>query len=66
MATFEHDEIDLWYDTIGSGDLLIALHGGLGLDHTTLRQWLDPLAHDLRVAYLDLRANGRSGATAAR
>ena len=61
MATFTHDEIDLWFDTIGTGELLIALHGGLGLDHTTLRPWLDPLAQDMRLAYLDHRANGRSG-----
>ncbi|HWJ10393.1 MAG TPA: alpha/beta hydrolase [Nocardioides sp.] len=60
MTTFDVDDAALWYDVAGEGDLLIALHGGLGLDHTTLRPWLDPLAQDVRLAYLDFRANGRS------
>ncbi len=60
MTTFHHDGIDLFFTESGHGELLIALHGGLGLDHTYLRPWLDPLAEDRRLAYPDLRANGRS------
>ncbi len=60
MATFDVDGAVLWFDTMGAGDLVIALHGGLGLDHTSLRPWFDPLAHDVHLAYLDFRANGRS------
>lgn len=37
MSTFECDGSTLWYETLGQGDLLIALHGGLGLDHTCFR-----------------------------
>lgn len=60
MSTFDYQGSTLWYDTIGDGELLIALHGGLGLDHTYLRPWLDPLGEYLKLAYLDFRANGRS------
>ena len=60
MSTFEHDGETLWYDVHGTGVTLVALHGGLGLDHTYLRPVLDPLLPDVQVVYLDFRANGRS------
>src|SRR5436190_428667 len=34
---------DLFYLTVGSGPPLLAMHGGLGLDHTSFRPWLAPL-----------------------
>ena len=40
--------------------LLIVMHGGPGLDHTSFAGFLDPLADTVRLALLDLRANGRS------
>lgn len=60
MSTFEHDGATLWYDDRGSGLPLLVLHGGLGLDHTYLRTAFDELVPEVRVVYLDLRANGRS------
>ena len=39
---------------------LIALHGGLGWDHSSLRPWLDPLAEHARLTYVDLLGCGRS------
>ena len=39
---------------------MIALHGGPGLDHTTFRPYLDPLAEDVRLIYVDERGQGRS------
>lgn len=60
MSTFEHDGATLWYDDCGSGVPLLVLHGGLGLDHTYLRAAFDALVPDVRVVYLDFRANGRS------
>lgn len=50
----------IWYETVGHGLPLMTLHGGLGLDHTWFRPWLDPLSDRSRVVYLDLRGNGRS------
>jgi len=42
----------------------VTLHGGLGLDHSYLRPWLDPLAEQMQVVYYDQRANGRSTGSA--
>ena len=36
------------------------MHGGLGLDHTTLKPWLDPFSKDFSLIYYDHRGNGRS------
>jgi pimeloyl-ACP methyl ester carboxylesterase len=60
----------LFFDVVGSGlqpeaqamkpkPILIALHGGPGLDHSNLRP-LDPLGEVAQVIYLDLRGSGRS------
>ncbi len=38
----------------------MTFHGGLGLDHTYLRPWLDPLCASLRVVFHDLRGHGES------
>ena len=39
---------------------LIALHGGLGWDHLSLRPWLDPLAAHACLTYVDLLGCGQS------
>jgi proline iminopeptidase len=46
---------------IGSGDPLLVLHGGLGLDHSGFRPYLDALSDQFEVVYVDLLGNGRSG-----
>lgn len=50
----------LHYETLGDGPPMLAMHGGLGLDHTVFRPWLDPLAESLELIYYDHPANGRS------
>src|SRR5665811_1902208 len=50
----------LHYETLGSGGDLLLMHGGMGLDHTLFRPWLDPLAQDARLIYYDHMGNGRS------
>ncbi len=45
----------------GEGLPLLAMHGGLGFDHTYFRPWLDPLAERAEIIYYDHRGNGRSG-----
>ncbi len=52
---------DLFYRVVGTGWPCLVLHGGLGLDHTYLRPWLDPLGDRLQLIYYDQRGNGRSG-----
>ena len=49
----------LYYETIGTGPTVLAMHGGLGLDHTYLRAH-DALADAYRIVYYDHRANGQS------
>jgi pimeloyl-ACP methyl ester carboxylesterase len=50
----------LFVQELGDGFSLIVLHGGPGMDHTMFRPYLDPLAKDFRVLYVDQRGQGRS------
>ena len=50
----------LYSETVGHGFPALLMHGGLGLDHTTLRPWLDPLGDRLELTYYDHLGNGRS------
>jgi proline iminopeptidase len=58
LATVNGSEI--YYEVIGSGRPLMLMHGGLGLDHTYFRPWLDPLADDLQLIFFDFSGHGRS------
>ncbi len=64
MPTAEINGARLFYTTVGSGDPCLTMHGGLGLDHTHLHPWLDPLGDRLRLVFYDHRGNGRSERTA--
>ncbi len=44
----------------GEGLPLLILHGGPGLDHRSFGDYLDPLASDLHLVYVDQRGQGRS------
>jgi pimeloyl-ACP methyl ester carboxylesterase len=50
----------LFVQELGGGFPLIVLHGGPGMDHTMFRPYLDPLAEDFRLLYVDQRGQGRS------
>ena len=63
--------VSLWFDVSGpsvipQGDttaerpVVVAVHGGPGLDHMTVKSALGPLAEDFQVVYFDLRGHGRS------
>jgi pimeloyl-ACP methyl ester carboxylesterase len=69
-------DVSLWFDVSGpsvvpQGDttverpVLVAVHGGPGLDHMTVKSALGPLADDLQVLYFDLRGHGRSDRSSA-
>lgn len=47
-------------ESLGDGFPVVVLHGGPGLDHTMFRPYLDPLAEDFRLVYVDERGQGRS------
>ncbi|HXS64337.1 MAG TPA: alpha/beta hydrolase [Streptosporangiaceae bacterium] len=69
-------DVSLWFDVSGpsvvpQGDttaerpVLVAVHGGPGLDHMTVKSALEPLASDFQVLYFDLRGHGRSDRSSA-
>src|SRR5262249_34696747 len=51
---------DIHYELHGEGPAVLVMHGGLGLDHTYFRPWLDPLGARATLVYYDHRGNGRS------
>lgn len=64
-------DVSLWFDVSGPsviprGDttaerpVLVAVHGGPGLDHMSVKPALEPLAGDFQVLFFDLRGHGRS------
>jgi proline iminopeptidase len=56
-------DVSLFVKIMGHGPPLVLMHGGPGLDHTTLDA-LEPLAAHFTLIFYDHRANGRStGAT---
>jgi proline iminopeptidase len=52
-------DVSLFVKIIGRGYPLLVMHGGPGLDHTTL-ETLEPLAERFTLILYDHRANGRS------
>jgi proline iminopeptidase len=69
-------DVSLWFDVSGpsvipAGDTtierpaVVAVHGGPGLDHLTVKGALDPLAGDFQVVYFDQRGHGRSDRSSA-
>lgn len=54
------DGVRLWYSEQGKGSPVIVIHGGPGMDHTTLEADLIPLTRHHRVIYYDQRGGGRS------
>jgi proline iminopeptidase len=59
MPKFPIRDVSLFVRTMGTGYPLVAMHGGPGLDHTTLLG-LGPLARDYQLVFYDHRCNGRS------
>jgi len=56
------EDARLFYEVMGTGDPIIVVHGGPGLDHAYLRPGLDALANRNTVVYYDQRGTGRSTA----
>ena len=54
------DDARLYYEVVGTGEPIIVVHGGPGLDHEYLQPGLDALATRNTLVYYDQRATGRS------
>jgi len=56
------DDARLFYEVVGSGEPIVVVHGGPGLDHEYLQPGLDALANRHTLIYYDQRGTGRSSA----
>ncbi len=57
------EDARIFYEVVGStGDPIVVVHGGPGLDHSYLQPGLDALATRNTVVYYDQRGTGRSSA----
>jgi len=56
------DDARLFYEVVGSGDPILVVHGGPGLDHAYLQPGLNVLARQNTLVYYDQRGLGRSSA----
>lgn len=59
MTTLRIRDVSLFVKVVGHGHPLLLMHGGPGLDHTTLSS-LEPLADRFTLIFYDHRCNGRS------
>lgn len=53
-------DTELFVSRIGAGTPVLVMHGGLGIDHSYFRPWLDDLAEVAELVFYDHRGNGRS------
>lgn len=56
------DDARIFYEVVGTGEPIIVVHGGPGLDHGYLQPGLDALANRHSLVYYDQRGTGRSSA----
>lgn len=59
MMTMPIRDVSLFVKVMGHGSPLLLMHGGPGLDHSTLSS-LEPLADRFTLIFYDHRCNGRS------
>lgn len=59
MTMMRIRDVSLFVKVMGSGDPLVLMHGGPGLDYTTLAA-LEPLGDQFTLIFYDHRANGQS------
>lgn len=52
----------LYYEVLGTGEPIVVVHGGPGLDHSYFLPQLEPLAQTHRLIFYDQRVSGRSSA----
>ena len=60
MPKAKINDTELFYDKCGSGSPFLVMHGGLGVDHSYFRPFLDSLGDTIQLIYYDQRGHGRS------
>lgn len=55
-------DVRLYYKSVGTGEAIVVLHGGPGINHSYFLPQLGTLARTYRLIFLDQRAHGRSTA----
>jgi len=58
---FQGDGVELFYRTVGSGDVLVVIHGGPGLNMGYMVSDFAPLSERHQLLFYDQRGGGRSG-----
>jgi proline iminopeptidase len=53
-------DTELFVTGTGTGTAVPVMHGGIGIDHTCFRPWLDDLGDVAELTFYDHRGNGRS------
>lgn len=53
----------LYYKTIGQGEPIFIVHGGLGLEHSYFLPYFNELAKNHKLIFFDLRGHGKSDAS---
>lgn len=53
---------EIYYKRIGSGEPIMIVHGGPGLEHGYLVPYFEPFSRQFEVIYFDQRLSGRSSA----
>ncbi len=61
MPKVKINDTELYYTKHGSGIPFLAMHGGLGIDHTYFRPTFDSLGDIFTLIFYDHRGHGRSG-----
>ncbi len=56
------DDARIFYEVVGTGDPIVVVHGGPGLDHAYLQPGMDALGTRNTMVYYDQRGTGRSSA----
>ena len=59
-STIQVDGAELFYKTIGTGEPIVIVHGGPGMDHSYLLPGFAGLAERYQLVFYDQRALGRS------
>jgi proline iminopeptidase len=52
--------VQLHYKAIGSGEPVVVVHGGPGMEHSYLLPWMEALADQYKIILYDQRGTGRS------